>query len=149
MKASITARALAAALAGVAPGVASTCVHAAIKDYAFQLVDKSVTVGPDTIISVRLVDTRTGKTVPDAVIIAMRLDMAPDGMAEMASKIAPIPGSAPGIYRFKAKVSSTVLTLVVIPALYALIKGYGLPRAQEVPVSSEEAPAPEERWAAE
>ena len=64
-----------------------------------------MTVGPDTIISVRLVDARTGKTVPDAVIIAMRLDMAPDGMADMASKIAPVPGSAPGVYRFKAKVS--------------------------------------------
>ena len=35
----------------------------------------------------------------------MRLDMAPDGMAEMASKIAPISGAVPGVYRFKAKVS--------------------------------------------
>ncbi|VVC53416.1 hypothetical protein RHAL1_00297 [Beijerinckiaceae bacterium RH AL1] len=105
MKTFNTARALAGALAGLAPGAASTHAHAAISDYAFQLVDKSVTVGPDTIISVRLVDTRTGKPVPDAVIIAMRLDMAPDGMADMASTVAPIPGSAPGVYRFKAKVS--------------------------------------------
>jgi Cu(I)/Ag(I) efflux system membrane protein CusA/SilA len=34
-------------------------------------------------------------------------------------------------------VSSTVLTLVVIPAIYALIKGYGLPRGQPGPVESD------------
>ena len=56
MKASIPARALAAALASAAPGAASTRAQAAIKDYAFQLVDTSVKVGPATIISVRLVD---------------------------------------------------------------------------------------------
>jgi Cu(I)/Ag(I) efflux system membrane protein CusA/SilA len=32
--------------------------------------------------------------------------------------------------------SSTVLTLVVIPAVYALIKGMGLPRGSVAPVSS-------------
>lgn len=105
MKAYITARALAAAFASLAYGAALPSSYAAIKDYAFQIVDKTVAVGPDTIISVRLVDTRTGKTVPDAVIIAIRLDMAPDGMADMASEIAPLPSSEPGLYRFKAKVS--------------------------------------------
>lgn len=36
--------------------------------------------------------------------------------------------------RIGGMVSSTVLTLVVIPAIYALIKGYGLPRRQPGPV---------------
>ena len=31
--------------------------------------------------------------------------MAPDGMQEMATRIAPMPGGEPGIYRFKANVS--------------------------------------------
>ena len=31
--------------------------------------------------------------MPDAVIFATRLDMAPDGMQEMATKIAPVPGA--------------------------------------------------------
>jgi YtkA-like len=40
--------------------------------------------------------------VPDAVIFATRLDMAPDGMQEMATRIAPVPGAEPGTYKFKA-----------------------------------------------
>jgi Cu(I)/Ag(I) efflux system membrane protein CusA/SilA len=32
-------------------------------------------------------------------------------------------------------ISSTILTLVVIPAVYALIKGFGLPREPNVAVS--------------
>jgi hypothetical protein len=43
--------------------------------------------------------------VPDAVIFATRLDMAPDGMAEMATKTVQEPGSEPGSYRFKASFS--------------------------------------------
>ena len=37
-------------------------------------------------------NTKTGKAVPDAVIFATRLDMAPDGMQEMVTKIVPVPG---------------------------------------------------------
>jgi YtkA-like protein len=36
------------------------------------------------------------------VIFAMRLDMAPDGMPEMSTKIVREPGGEPGTYRFKA-----------------------------------------------
>jgi hypothetical protein len=43
-----------------------------------------------------------GKPVPDAVIFGTRLDMAPDGMQEMATRVTPLPGSEPGTYRFKA-----------------------------------------------
>ncbi len=46
-------------------------------------------------------------------------------------------------------VSSTALTLVVIPAIYALIKGYGLPRAQGKQVSVEKQAVSGELWAAE
>ena len=41
----------------------------------------------------------------DAVIFASRLDMTPDGMQEMATKLTPISGAEPGTYRFKANVS--------------------------------------------
>jgi hypothetical protein len=51
---------------------------------------------------VKLVDKTTGKPVPDAVIFATRLDMAPDGMPEMATRLDPLPGTEPGTYRFKA-----------------------------------------------
>jgi hypothetical protein len=55
----------------------------------------------DAIISVRLIHKPDGKPVPDAVIFARRLDMAPDGMQEMATSIEPMPSSEPGLYRFK------------------------------------------------
>ena len=75
------------------------------RDYEFQLVQPTVPVGPESVISVRLVNMKTGKPVPDAVIFATRLDMAPDAMAEMISKTTAVPGGEPGVYRFKANVS--------------------------------------------
>jgi YtkA-like protein len=95
-------RALRAALAGVAMAMSANIALADIKDYEFQLVDQTVRAGPDETIAVRLMNRKTGKPVPDAVIFATRLDMAPDGMQEMATKIAPMPGGEPGIYKFKA-----------------------------------------------
>ncbi|MGY3444706.1 MULTISPECIES: FixH family protein [unclassified Bradyrhizobium] len=94
------ARAAAAALIGVA--LAGAPAHAEIKNYEFQLVQPTVKAGADRIVTVRLVDKTTGKAVPDAVIFSTRLDMAPDGMQEMATKVTPMPGTEPGTYRFKA-----------------------------------------------
>jgi hypothetical protein len=101
----VSSRAVKAALIGVAVIGFATVSHAEVKDYEFQLVDPSVQVGADRTIAVKLVNKSTGKPVPDAVIFATRLDMAPDGMQEMATKIAPVPGGDPGTYRFKANVS--------------------------------------------
>src|SRR5437899_2878642 len=84
---------------------ASTAAMADIKDYKFELVGETIQAGPDKVITVRLVNTRTGKPVPDAVIFATRLDMAPDGMQEMVTKVTPMPGTEPGTYRFKATLS--------------------------------------------
>ena len=47
--------------------------------------------GADKIVTVRLVNKKTGKPVPDAVIFASRLDMTPDGMQEMVTKVTPMP----------------------------------------------------------
>src|SRR6266404_692115 len=93
------ARAVRAALIAAAIGGASTAALADIKDYKFELVDQTVQAGPDKVITVRLINTKTGKPVPDAVIIATRLDMAPDGMQEMATRIASVPGAEPGTYK--------------------------------------------------
>jgi hypothetical protein len=96
------ARGLKAALIGIAMVGSTAIARADIKDYKFELVDQSIQAGPDKVITVRLMNTKTGKPVPDAVIFAVRLDMAPDGMQEMATKIAPMPGGEPGTYKFKA-----------------------------------------------
>ena len=106
MKSSSCARTLRAALIGLAVTSSVTVARAEIKDYEFQLVDKAVKKG-DAIISVRLVHKPDGKPVPDAVIFATRLDMAPDGMQEMATKVAPMPSTEPGIYKFKATLNMT------------------------------------------
>ncbi|MCP9627524.1 FixH family protein [Rhodopseudomonas palustris] len=95
-------RALRAALVGVAVLGFATPSLADIKDYEFRLAEPTVSVGRDKLVTVQLVNKVTGKPVPDAVIFAMRLDMAPDGMAEMATKIVREPGGEPGSYRFKA-----------------------------------------------
>src|SRR5207244_6773028 len=97
-------RDLQAAMIGIAMAASATLARADIKDYEFQLVDQTVKKG-DAIISVRLVHKPDGKPVPDAVIFATRLDMAPDGMQEMATKVTPMPGTEPGTYRFKATLS--------------------------------------------
>ena len=75
-----------------------------IKDYEFQLVQQEAKVG-EAVLAVRLVDKRTAKPVPDAVIFAKRIDMAPDSMEEMVSKIEQLPSIEPGVYRFKAKLT--------------------------------------------
>ncbi|MGY2847057.1 hypothetical protein ACVIWU_003067 [Bradyrhizobium sp. USDA 4509] len=100
MKSFHRARATAAALIGVA--MTGMSAHAEIKNYEFQLVQPTVKAGADRIVTVRLVDKTSGKAVPDAVIFSTRLDMAPDGMQEMATKVTPMPGTEPGTYRFKA-----------------------------------------------
>jgi hypothetical protein len=105
MKTAIRARAIAAALIGLLVAGVPKIAFADIKDYEFQLVDPTVQAGADRIVAVRLVDKTTGKPVPDAVIFATRLDMTPDGMKEMVTKVTPIPGTEPGTYRFKATFS--------------------------------------------
>ena len=96
------ARALRASLLIAAIGGMTTAAFADVKDYKFELVDQSVQAGPDKVITVRLTNTKTGKPVPDAIIFATRLDMAPDGMQEMATKVVAMPGTEPGTYKFKA-----------------------------------------------
>lgn len=105
MKLTDIARPFWVVLACVALTAAASSAHADVKDYEFQLLDQSVKAGPDRIITVRLVNKTTGKPVPDAVIFAVRLDMAPDGMQEMVTKTTPVPGTEPGTYRFKATLS--------------------------------------------
>ena len=102
MKTLNLARAIQAALIAAAIGGANSAALADIKDYQFELVDQTVQAGPDKVITVRLMNTKTGKPVPDAVIFATRLDMTPDGMQEMATRIALVPADEPGTYKFKA-----------------------------------------------
>src|SRR6188768_3370697 len=89
-----------ALLAGLMTTTLLVPARADVKDFEFQLVQNELKKG-DAIVVVRLVDKRTKKPVPNAVIFAKRIDMAPDGMATMAEKVEELPSTVPGEYRFK------------------------------------------------
>jgi hypothetical protein len=82
----------------------SSGAFAEIGDYEFRLVKSEMKKG-NAEVAVRLVNKRSGKPVPDAVIFAKRIDMAPDGMEMMASPIEQLPSAEPGVYRFKTNLS--------------------------------------------
>jgi hypothetical protein len=102
MNSTIFARALGAALVAIAVSGPIGTAKADIKDYEFRLTAPTISAGKDRLVTVQLINKTTGKPVPDAVIFAVRLDMAPDGMPEMSTKIVREPGGDPGSYRFKA-----------------------------------------------
>jgi YtkA-like len=83
---------------------ASSAARAEIRDYEFRLVKAEMKKG-DAVVAVRLMNKKTGKVVPNAVIFAKRIDMAPDGMEMMASTIEQLPSTEPGVYRFKTELS--------------------------------------------
>ena len=65
------------ALAALIGAALTGAAHADIKNYEFQLAQPTVKTGADRVVTVRLVDKSSGKAIPDAVIFAIRLDMAP------------------------------------------------------------------------
>lgn len=93
--------AVAAALAAALSMATVSAAHADITDYEFQLVETNIMQGDGAVIAVRLVDKRSGRAVPDAVIFATRIDMAPDDMPTMTAPIEALPSTEPGVYRFK------------------------------------------------
>ena len=97
----VNGAAIAAAI-GFACTTAALPARAEIGNYEFKLVQTEVNKGDSAIVAVRLIDKRSGKAVPNAVIFAKRVDMAPDGMAEMTEPIEQMPSQEPGVYRFKA-----------------------------------------------
>jgi hypothetical protein len=104
MKASHICTALAALLGLLSPATTWPAL-ADVKDYEFRLVQNQVKKGDGAIVAVRLLNKKTGKAVPDAVIFAKRIDMAPDGMPTMDSPLEQLPSTEPGVYRFKTNLS--------------------------------------------
>jgi YtkA-like len=106
-------------LAGAAFAVAASLVGTAFagaNDYAFEPVKAEVKSGNEATVAVRLLHKPTGKPVTDAVIVQTRLDMAPDGMASMATAHVPLPSPEPGVYAFKASLTMAGRWLLTISA---------------------------------
>lgn len=88
-------------LAGVLIAGSATVSFASAQDYEFQPVSTDVKQGRGSLVSVRLVDKRTGKPVADAVIFTTRMDMAPEGMEMMTAPVEAATSTEPGVYVFK------------------------------------------------
>jgi hypothetical protein len=95
----------------------SITAFAGANDYVFEPVNTQAKKGGDVVVSVRLKHKPTGKIVTDAVIVQTRTDMAPEGMAEMASPLAALPRTTePGVYSFKTDLSMEGQWLLSIAA---------------------------------
>ena len=94
----------------------SITAFAGADDYVFEPVSTQVKKGDDVIVSVRLKHKPTGKIVTDALIIQTRIDMAPEGMAEMASPLTAVPRTEAGVYSFKTDLSMEGQWLLSIAA---------------------------------
>ena len=91
-----------ATMIGIAIIALAPSAFAGAKDYEFQPVAANVKNGNGSEVAVRLINKLTGKPVEGAVLFRTRLDMSPASMGEMEAKHTAMPGSEPGIYRFKA-----------------------------------------------
>jgi hypothetical protein len=104
MSASVLRR-VARALLGLGLLSTSTPAVADIRDYEFKLVREKVKKG-QAVVDVRLIHKPDDRAVSDAVIFAMRLDMAPDDMEQMTSAIEAVKSPEPGLYRFKVDLTA-------------------------------------------
>jgi hypothetical protein len=73
--------------------------------YEFQFAHPEVKQGDGVMIAVRLSRKPIGEPVSNAVIFARRLDMSPDGMANMVAPLEPLGEIETGIYGFKANIA--------------------------------------------
>jgi len=92
-------------LAGAMLFATPVASSAAATDYEFQAVTTDIKQGAGESVSVRLIDKRTGKTVPDAVIFTTRMDMAPEGMETMTTPVEASASTEPGVYTFTTNLS--------------------------------------------
>lgn len=88
--------------AGLLAAASPLAAFAAAQDYAFEPVKAEVRNGPGSELAVKLIHKPTGKPVEGAVIFRTRLDMSPENMEGMTTKIEPLSESEPGVYKFRA-----------------------------------------------
>ncbi len=91
----------AAAAFAVAFSLFVGAAFAGANDYIFEPVAAETKGGAGVTVALRLVHKPTGKAISGAVIFQTRIDMAPDGMADMVSPVSPLPSGEDGVYPFK------------------------------------------------
>jgi len=112
----MTIKHMLAAACAVALNLIATAAFAGANDYTFEPLSAEIKKGDDVVVALRLMHKPSGKPVADAVIVRTRVDMAPDGMAEMVSPVAQLPASEPGVYSFKTDLPMAGRYLVSVAA---------------------------------
>ena len=107
---------LLASAVAIAMSLANAAAFAGANDYIFEPTAAEWKKGDDVVVAVRLKHKPTGKPVSDAVIVTTRIDMGPDGMAQMASPLTAVPSDEPGVYAFKTELSMAGRWLLSIAA---------------------------------
>jgi hypothetical protein len=104
------------AVAAIAAMNFSNPLNAGTEDYLFEAVKPEIKSSNVAVIAVRLLRKPSRKPVTDAAIVQTRLDMAPDGMAEMTAPVVPLPSPEAGIFAFKAPLTMAGRWLLTISA---------------------------------
>ncbi len=84
--------------------------------WRLEAVEKTLPVGSETTLAVRLIQASSGKPVANAVMFRARLDMAPDGMGDMAAPLAPAASSDATVYRFTTRLGMAGRWLLAVQA---------------------------------
>jgi hypothetical protein len=98
------------------PNTVVSEVRAADAAWRLEAVEKTLPVGGETTLAVRLIQASSGKPVANVVVFRARLDMAPDGMGDMAAPLTPAASSDPTIYRFTTTLNMAGRWLLAVQA---------------------------------
>ena len=104
------------AVCAVVLNLTAAAAFADANDYAFEPLAAEIKKGDDVVVALRLTHKPSGKPVGDAVIVRTRVDMAPDGMADMVSPVAQLPATEAGVYSFKTDLPMAGRYLVSVAA---------------------------------
>lgn len=75
---------------------------AGAEDYRFETVEQQVKMSNKAPVAVRLVNTKTGQPIPDAIIVQNKIEMPMQGMSAMAAKTTAAKPDGNGNYAFEA-----------------------------------------------
>lgn len=107
---------LLATACAIAFNLAAAAAFAGANDYAFEPLAAEIKKGDNVVVALRLTHKPSRKPVADAVIVRTRVDMAPDGMADMVSPVAQLPTTEAGVYSFKTDLPMAGRYLVSVAA---------------------------------
>jgi hypothetical protein len=110
------AKYLLAAACAVTLNLTTAAALAGANDYAFEPLAAEIKKGDDVVVALRLTHKLSGKPVANAVIVRTRVDMAPDGMADMVSPVVQLPATDLGVYSFKTDLPMAGRYLVSVAA---------------------------------